>query len=118
MLAKRRCPHTGIINFFLEPEPFMAVGSISETARSKGYIWRSYIGEEAAGLSADMASAEARLARLLASAIVDRPIPRRTGSRLEAPEADPPRASSGPSSSIVRAGGLTPLAVRGALPCR
>jgi hypothetical protein len=110
MFAKRRCPHTGVVNFFLEPERFLAVGSISETARSRGYIWRSYIGEEAAGLSADMASAEARLAGLLASAIVDRPTPRRTGSRLGEPEADPPRAS--------RPGGLTRLAVRGALPCR
>lgn len=83
MLAKRRCPHTGIVNFFFEPERFLAVGSIAETARPKGYIWRSYVGKEAVGLSAEMASAEACLAGLLLSAIGDPPIPRRTGSGPE-----------------------------------
>ena len=71
MLAKRRCPHTGIVNFFSDVEPFVAVGSITETAGSGGWVWRSYIGKEAAGLSADMVSAEIRLARLLRSAIAD-----------------------------------------------
>lgn len=69
MLAKKRCPHTGIVNFFCDPEPFMAVGSIAETGGSRAYVWRSYIGKEAGGLSADMASAEARLARVILSAI-------------------------------------------------
>ncbi len=69
MLAKRRCPHTGIVNFFSDVEPFVAVGSITETAGSGGWVWRSYIGEEAAGLSADMVSAELRLAGLLLSEI-------------------------------------------------
>lgn len=69
MLAKKRCPHTGIVNFFCDPEPFMAVGSIAETGGSGACIWRCYIGEEARGLSANMASAEARLATVILSAV-------------------------------------------------
>jgi hypothetical protein len=69
MLAKRRCPHTGVVNFFWHREPFMAVGSITETGQSSGCVWRSYVGEEAAGVASDMASAERRLAGLLQSAI-------------------------------------------------
>ncbi len=92
MLAKRRCPHTGIVNFFSDVEPFVAVGSITETAGSGGWVWRSYIGEEAAGLSADMVSAEIRLARLLRSAIADptsTAASHRMRSRAEMPFAGP-----------------------------
>lgn len=69
MLAKKRCPHTGIVNFFCDPEPFMAVGSIAETGGSGACVWRCYIGNEAGGLSANMASAEARLERVILSAV-------------------------------------------------
>lgn len=69
MLAKKRCPHTGIVNFFFDPEPFMAVGSIAKTGGSRACVWRCYIGEEAGGLSANMASAEARLASVILSAV-------------------------------------------------
>jgi hypothetical protein len=72
VLAKRRCPHTGIVNFFCDVEPFLAVGSITKVAHSQGCVWRSYIGEEEAGLSADMATAELRLAGLLLSEIGNR----------------------------------------------
>jgi hypothetical protein len=113
MLAKRRCPHTGIINYFIEPDPFMAIGSISETARSKVCIWRCYIGEEVAGLSADMESAEVHLAELLLSEIGDPPIPGRTRLRPEALAANPLRART-----ISLRKGLTRLHARGALPCR
>lgn len=71
MLAKRRCPHTGVLNFFCDREPFLAVGSITRAVQSKGCIWRSYVGNEAVGLSADMASAEARLTNLLLIATGD-----------------------------------------------
>jgi hypothetical protein len=69
VLAKRRCPHTGIVNFYCDPEPFMAVGSIAQSGGSNACVWRSYIGEEAGGLSSDMASAEARLATVVLAAI-------------------------------------------------
>jgi hypothetical protein len=72
VFAKRRCPHTGIVNFFCNGEPFLAVGSITETSQSRGCVWRSYIGEEETGLSADMATAELRLAGLLLSEIGNR----------------------------------------------
>ena len=72
MLAKKRCPHTGVVNFYCDVEPYLAVGSITEAAQSNGCVWRSYIGEEATGLSADMASAELRLSGLLQSAIGNR----------------------------------------------
>jgi hypothetical protein len=113
MLAKRRCPHTGIINYFIEPEPFLAIGSISETARSEAFIWRCYIGEEAAGLSADIESAETHLAGVLLSEIGDPSIPGRTRGRPEALAVDPLRART-----VSLRKGLSRLHVRGALPCR
>ena len=32
MLSKLRCPHTGLVNFFTDVDPFMSVGSIIATA--------------------------------------------------------------------------------------
>ena len=32
MITKRRCPHTGIVNFFSHSDPLLAVGSVSQLA--------------------------------------------------------------------------------------
>jgi hypothetical protein len=63
MVTKRRCPYTGVVNFFSDEEPFIAVASIIEVG-SKTFIWRSYVGKEVVGLSGNIASAEMRLAQL------------------------------------------------------
>jgi hypothetical protein len=68
MLSKRRCPYTGVINFYSSDDPFLPVGSVvkSEGAR---YLWR-YYADPCAGVGAtrDMSSAEACLTELCAEA--------------------------------------------------
>ena len=61
MLSKSRCPHTGVVNFFTQADPLLAVGSVAEAGASARYVWRCYVGEEACGLEPDLSSAEARL---------------------------------------------------------
>jgi hypothetical protein len=64
MLSKRRCPHTGVVNFFFTSDPHLAVGSIVKGERS-GYLWHCYTDPcEAAGSVRDMRTAERRVAKL------------------------------------------------------
>jgi hypothetical protein len=58
MLSKLRCPHTGLVNFF------MSVGSIIATAPSR-YIWRCHLHDHRCGVTSDPVSAEANLRRAL-----------------------------------------------------
>lgn len=67
MLHKRRCPHTGITNYFTSANPYVAVGSVTETDTPSRFAWRCYIDDEAGGLSADMAKAEAHLRRAISA---------------------------------------------------
>ena len=69
MLAKRHCPYTGIVNYFDDLEPFIAIGCIAAIDGSRTYVWRSHIGNEEGGRSTDLAVAEAQLKRLLRSAV-------------------------------------------------
>jgi hypothetical protein len=64
MLSKRRCPHTGVVNFFFATDPHLAVGSVIKAGHS-GYLWRCYTDPcAAAGAVADMDTAERRVAEL------------------------------------------------------
>ena len=92
MITKRRCPHTGIVNFFSHTDPLLAVGSVSRerapsctrpshTTRShttlshptaSHYVWRSYLDDRRSGIASDIAVAEAHLR----DAIARRPDPR------------------------------------------
>ena len=49
MVTKRRCPHTGIVNFFIKADLLLAVGSVQE-----------------AGVAADISLAEAHLRNAIA----------------------------------------------------
>lgn len=61
MLSKRRCPHTGVVNFFYSAEPHLAVGCVIESAQS-GFVWHCYADPcEAAGSEADLKAAERRV---------------------------------------------------------
>lgn len=61
MLSTRRCPHTGIVNFFYAADPHLAVGSVIKGDRS-GYLWRCYAEPcEGGGSVADMKTAERRV---------------------------------------------------------
>ena len=64
MLSKRRCPHTGVVNFFFATDPHMAVGSVIKAGPSS-YLWRCYTDPcAAAGTVADMKTAEHRVTEL------------------------------------------------------
>jgi hypothetical protein len=64
VLSKRRCPHTGVINFFFADDPYLAVGSVIKTEQSV-YLWRCYAEPyELAGTVADINTAERRVAEL------------------------------------------------------
>jgi len=52
MLSKLRCPHTGLVNFFTDVDPYMSVGSIIATAPSR-YVWRCHLVEHRCGVTAD-----------------------------------------------------------------
>jgi hypothetical protein len=59
MLSRRRCPHTGIINFFPEKEPYFSIGSVTRIASTSNYQWRSYVDDRPGfGVAPDMATAE------------------------------------------------------------
>ena len=67
MISKHRCPHTGIVNFFVNSDPLLAVGSISEIATPGQYAWRCYLDSETSGLASNARLAEAKLRRAIAS---------------------------------------------------
>jgi hypothetical protein len=41
MLSKKRCRHTGVVNFFAD-DPHLPVGSAIKVGRRVGYHWRCY----------------------------------------------------------------------------
>lgn len=75
-LSARRCPHTGVLNFYSESDPYLAVGSISQRPRS-GFTWRCYAaGAETSGRAPDMETAERRLTSFLLPIDEARPLKR------------------------------------------
>lgn len=61
MLTKRRCPHTGVVNFYAHAEPHIAVGSIV-SGDDHHYTWRYYAEPFVrAGQADDMPTAERRV---------------------------------------------------------
>jgi hypothetical protein len=59
MLSRRRCPHTGIINFYPEKEPYFSIGSVTRIASTSHYQWRYYVDDRPGfGIAPDMATAE------------------------------------------------------------
>jgi hypothetical protein len=64
MLSKLRCPHTGLVNFFTDLDPFLSVGSIIATGPSC-YVWRCHLVDHRCGVAADPVTAEADLRRAL-----------------------------------------------------
>lgn len=64
MLSKRLCPYTGIVNFYFDADPHIAVGSVIKTA-DKGYLWRCYTDPcTAVGSETDKEIAEQRVTDL------------------------------------------------------
>jgi hypothetical protein len=61
MIFTNRCSHTGVVNFFTSAEPFLAVGSVAESADCLQYHWRCYLDDPVGGTAPDIALAEAQL---------------------------------------------------------
>ena len=69
MITKRRCPHTGVVNFYENTEPLLAVGSVSAgTKPSALYIWRFYLDDQESGVARNISIAEAHLRDAIARA--------------------------------------------------
>jgi hypothetical protein len=67
LLLRKRCPHTGVINYFSELDPLLSVGSVVVEAKvPHEFTWRCYIDERACGIVPDAALAEAHLKRAIA----------------------------------------------------
>lgn len=65
MLSRKRCPHTGVVNFFFDAEPFLAVGSVIKPKGAAAYEWRCYTDPCAGnGTAPDLKTAERRVAEL------------------------------------------------------
>ena len=64
MITKRRCPHTGVLNFYENAE----LGSVSTGAKPGHYIWRSYLDDPKAGVARKLSIAEAHLRDAIARA--------------------------------------------------
>ncbi len=64
MLSKRRCPRTGVVNFYFDEDPFMAVASVVPGEGTR-FFWRFYTDPFArGGLTTDMKSAERQVMAL------------------------------------------------------
>ena len=74
MVSKHHCPHTGVVNFFSETDPFMSIGSIVRAGASTEFHWRFYAAAQTiAGIASDMKTAERRLKDQIRIASSDRP---------------------------------------------
>ena len=61
MLTSRRCPHTGIVNYYNTTDPFLSVGSVQRQPVA-GAAWRCYIADHpASGAASDVTTAERQL---------------------------------------------------------
>jgi hypothetical protein len=66
VITTKRCPHTGVVNFFVRADPYLAVGSVSQDANPRQFVWRCYLDGQGAGVADDAAIAEADLRRAIA----------------------------------------------------
>lgn len=64
MLSKRRCPLTGVVNFYFDEDPYMAVGSVV-AGEGATFFWRFYSEPFARGGRApDLGAAERQVLEL------------------------------------------------------
>jgi hypothetical protein len=64
LLLIKRCPHTGVTNFYLDDDPHLAVGIIAR--RGSDFTWHCVVGgPEQAGRAPDLETAEFCLTQYL-----------------------------------------------------
>jgi hypothetical protein len=65
ILSSKKCPVTGVVNFFDATDPFLSVGSVAKcgtAAKSRRYLWRVYEGGAlSAGYAPDLATAKSQI---------------------------------------------------------
>ena len=65
MLLSKRCPHTGVVNFYDASEPHLSIGSITKcgtSAAGDAYAWRFYGADKTrSGCASDASVAERNL---------------------------------------------------------
>lgn len=62
MLSKHHCPHTGVVNYFTDSDPYLSIGSIIEVGAAHKFHWRYYAAQQTiCGIAKDMRTAERRL---------------------------------------------------------
>ena len=66
MITSKRCPHTGVVNFFVRADPYLAVGSVSQEANPRQFVWRCYLDGQGGGVADNLAIAEANLRTAIA----------------------------------------------------
>jgi hypothetical protein len=65
-LITKRCPHTGVTNFYSDTDPHLAVGFIARRP-GKGFTWHCFAdGPDLSGLAPDIETAAERLTEFLA----------------------------------------------------
>ena len=65
MISQRRCPHTGVVCFFVVANPLITVGSVNEGAANH-YYWHCCLDDPINGTASDMTVAEAELKAAIA----------------------------------------------------
>jgi hypothetical protein len=73
VITKRRCPHTGIVNFYSKADPLLAVGSVSQASMPSHYVWRYYLHDQETGVAADISIAEAHVRNAIARGLALKP---------------------------------------------
>jgi hypothetical protein len=66
VIIKTRCPHTGVVNFFTEADPLLAIGCVAEGATAR-FAWHCHLDDPASGVADDMGVAEAHLRNAIAA---------------------------------------------------
>ena len=61
MITTKRCPHTGVVNFFVRADPYLAVGSVSQDANPRQFVWRCYLDGQGAGMAEDAGNRRSEL---------------------------------------------------------
>ena len=73
MLLSKRCPHTGVVNFYDAADPHLSIGSITKcgtSAAGDAYAWRFYgIDKTRSGCASDASAAERNLKAILCQGI-------------------------------------------------
>lgn len=61
MLLQRRCPHTGVIDFYSDEDPHLSIGSVYKSRTGHRVLWWFHLDDELAGNTDDLIAAERQI---------------------------------------------------------